>query len=74
MGEYADLLIDQMIDGWENRDEFFSKKRRGPTRVTCRHCGERDLRWQNIKGGAWRLHTKDGVRHVCRPPAIERAR
>lgn len=70
MGEFADMAIDAMIDGrWS---PFRHRRRRYPTIKTCHHCGEGDLRWQNVKGGGWRLHTRSGKLHVCkRGTAIE---
>lgn len=65
MGEQADFLIDSMIDGWRGFRDFMPRARRAPTRVTCRKCGHPDLRWQNVKGGAWRLHEKDSTLHSC---------
>lgn len=69
MGDAADDLIDSIFRGFELVEERLS--RRPATRVTCRTCGETDLRWGNVKGGHWRIKNKDGSLHVC-PSNIER--
>lgn len=71
MGEIADQMIDDMLSGWW--DWTAPPGRRPPMIKTCNRCGEGDLRWGNVKGGHWRLHTKQGGLHECRP-AIERVR
>ncbi len=72
MGEYADDAIDYaMAQGcaWDMR-----RPHHKPWKKTCKTCGETDLRWDHAPGGVgWRLHTQDGVLHIC-PPAIERVR
>ena len=75
VGEQADYIINSMIDGcWDFSGYHNGRRTRAPAqRVTCDHCGEDDLRWGDVKGGAWRLHTTDGELHVC-PPAIEQIR
>ena len=73
MGEQADYILDSMIDDWGSPYDYGRMPRRPIQCVTCDHCGAEDLRWGNVKGGAWRLHTTDGELHVC-PPAIERIR
>jgi len=65
MGDIADEIIDSMIDRAAGFGMGGHRRRRCPRIVTCRHCGETDLRWQNIKGGEWRLFTRDGKRHIC---------
>lgn len=70
MGEFADALIDAHIhEMWG----FSPRRHRHPaTRVTCQYCGKRNLRWQNIAGGAWRLFTPQGERHICGTSRMER--
>lgn len=72
MGEYADMLIDSMIDGWEQPSKQVNLRRRVASRNRCNRCGETNLRWQNVKGGEWRLHTVEGELHTC--SAIENLR
>lgn len=72
MGEFADMAIDAMIDGQWGSSFGRRRRRSAPIIKTCHHCGEDDLRWQNVKGGGWRLHTRDGKLHICkRGTAIE---
>ena len=68
MGDIADDIIDQMISGhWFGGSTFSSREYRRPaTRVTCKYCGASNLRWQNVKGGAWRVHEKNGGLHRCK--------
>ena len=73
MGEQTDYIINSMIDGWGAPHDSGRTARRPAQRVTCNHCGERNLRWGNVKGGAWRVKTLDGELHVC-PPALEQIR
>lgn len=74
MGEEADFIIDQMMDRWDSHLGYCGRQQRRAALIkTCDHCGESNLRWGNVKGGAWRLHTTDGELHVC-PPAIEQIR
>lgn len=70
MGEYADMLIDSMVDGWTQSSR--PPRRRVASRKRCSRCGEANLRWQNVKGGGWRLHTVEGELHTC--SAIENLR
>ena len=69
MGDAADDLFDSMFRNFALFDE--RPARRPATRVTCRNCGESDLRWGNVKGGGWRVKNKDGSLHVC-SSAVER--
>ena len=62
MGEYADDYIDNMIGGGRNDRPHRVRDLPHPR---CRHCGKPNLRWKRIKGGVWRLHTKDGTLHEC---------
>lgn len=72
MGDIADFMIEQMIDGPFHLGGGLGRAHRRPaTRVRCRYCGETDLRWGNVKGGHWRIKNKDGSLHVC-PSNIER--
>lgn len=68
MGEYADAIIDRMIESWSRLPRL---RRRGPRKITCRYCGEPDLRWRNVAGGNWRLAKPDGTLHVCLPVVPE---
>ena len=63
MGEFADMLVDQMWD----RDslEQDDQEDEGPFCVTktCRYCGEGGMVWGMTTKG-WRLHDDKGI-HVC---------
>ncbi len=62
MGEIADHLIDDMrFSSWS--EKVF--RHHLPIVKGCQRCGRSDLRWGNVKGGAWRLHEKDGTLHSC---------
>lgn len=72
MGEYADALIDSMIDGCWGPTSGRQRRRR-TTRVTCDRCGKTNLRWKNVTGGKWRVAEKNGGLHNCNAtPDIER--
>ncbi len=69
MGDAADAMLHDLFRSYGGE----SSRRRPAQHVTCNRCGQEDLRWQNVKGGIWRLHTTEGEVHSCRP-AIERVR
>lgn len=71
MGDAADAQLDDLFHSYGGEGE--SSRRRPAQRVTCKRCSQEDLRWQNVKGGLWRLHNTAGEVHSCRP-AIERVR
>lgn len=64
MGEYADMIVDDMIDSWDGSAGPRRPRQRAWIK-TCAYCGETDLRWGNVPGGNWRLHTTTGELHVC---------
>ncbi len=72
MGDAADALFDDLYRSFGDVGPV-GRHRRLALIKTCNRCGQKNLRWQNVKGGAWRLHTPGGELHVCRP-AIERVR
>ena len=57
MGEYADEMIDSLIEHYGYPPP--------PRDVTCKFCGKRGLRWHEA-GGGWVLKTKRGGEHNCR--------
>lgn len=63
MGDIADWIIDQMMDGNYHSDyydeDFHSKL------THCKYCLEGDLVWGEHESG-WRLFTLDGQLHFCR--------
>lgn len=61
MGDWADSALRHFFRTWGNK----RSGDRPPTVVTCRYCGEKDLRWGNRKGGAWEVRNRDGSRHAC---------
>jgi hypothetical protein len=69
MGEYADYLIDQMIDNGS-----YFRARRNTWCVTCKNCGMAGLKWREESEG-WRLFENERVehnrlkQHVCNPPS-----
>ncbi len=72
MGDAADAMLDDLFRSFGTEGPV-GRHRRAPMRVSCRQCGVENLRWQNVKGGKWRLHTPEGDLHVCHP-TIERLR
>ena len=65
MGEYADMEIER----WIGDSRWGRQREKRPARiVTCRHCGTKDLRFGQIKGGATVLNNRDGSRHECPLP------
>lgn len=53
MGEYADEVVDALI----NSEESWSIKRpqSRPKSKTCKHCGQGGLWWHRLADGSWRL-------------------
>ena len=66
MGEMADFYVDQMQDayGWSPVGTRKSGGNGRRSKLVCRHCGMRNLNWQQIKGSHWRLHNGREV-HDC---------
>lgn len=61
MGEYADEIVDSMIDGWRGCRDFGRRLRPRPKKqITCNYCGEHPLYWM-MHNDAWRLHSYDAV-------------
>ncbi len=81
MGDMADMALDDgmeraLMDGWGDWSGNRRTNRRPATNKICIHCDEGNLRWGNVPGGGWRLHTKNGVLHECyryQPTLTERA-
>lgn len=63
MGEFADMLIDQMMDG-DFDDELEDSDYFDPGK-TCRYCGEGGLAWSFREGHGWRLSDSKGY-HKCK--------
>lgn len=61
MGEYADMAWDATDpDDWRDMPRLFK-----PRTKTCKHCGQRDLRWAP-NGGTYRLFDfRKGEFHSC---------
>ena len=72
MGDAADAMLDDLFRSFGEIGPR-GRSRRPALIKTCNRCGQWNLRWQNVKGGGWRLHTPEGELHTCRP-AIERVR
>lgn len=65
MGEYADDIIDQIIDAegpWHY--PIHGRFKRKQKRIVCNRCGTRDLHWVETKQG-WRLYTTENFEHEC---------
>lgn len=68
VGEYADAIVDSMIDGNWGRPA----RRPQPRPVTCSVCFKRNLRWGNEKGGGWILiEPGSNAPHKCLLPDKE---
>lgn len=70
MGDHADDIIFAGIDAGYGYPYLTQRQRRRqklyPKKHThCKHCGTANLKWQQVKGGVWRLHTRQGVLHEC---------
>lgn len=69
MGEMADYInefIEDILwyaDGYEpdREDEGI----RSPYRITCKYCGEKELKWEHV-GYGWRLFCRDDAIHDCK--------
>jgi hypothetical protein len=64
MGEMADMLLEQAIEGdWCEMEHWYDAR---PRKVLqCRACKKRNLCWHNVKGH-WVLFEPDGSRlHTC---------
>ena len=70
MGDMADWAVEHMM--FNEWGEAIPYRRRPPTNVTCRYCDKTGLRWQNVKGGEWRVHEKSGSLHLCRGSSLLR--
>jgi hypothetical protein len=66
MGEMADMLLEQAIEGdWTNWDMFDDEPVRPPKILKCSHCKKPNLVWRHIKD-AWVMFEPNGKRlHTC---------
>lgn len=73
MGEYADELIDRMIEGWSIRRRRQTQKARD---VSCERCGKPKLRWGLAADGThYLLEPGSAEPHRCQfkgPPRLIR--
>ena len=69
MGDMADYLLEMSMDGYEECRGgdvgLFCRHR-----VSCRYCGESDLRWCNTEDG-WRLFDISGKHHCMKQQKAE---
>lgn len=70
MGEHSESALQYH---WRRGIPTKGKRRKRGRVMTCQYCGQRNLRWLNVKGGGWRLATKDGDFHYCEEYAKENA-
>lgn len=67
MGEFADMMIDQMYDShWDNYSD--DPEERAISYKTCSKCKEEYLIWGGRDKGGWFLTDIKYNRHICKEP------